>query len=54
MQTSFEAVVKELRLSPNNYEGSLPLREWVRKNKDQRYVPPELLKAWGFVVSGDL
>jgi hypothetical protein len=30
--TSFEEVVKKLRLSPADYEGSLQLKEWVRKN----------------------
>jgi hypothetical protein len=30
--TSFEDVVKKLRLSPADYEGSVTLKEWVRKN----------------------
>jgi hypothetical protein len=52
--TSFEEVVKKLRLSPADYEGSLTLKEWVRKNKDQKYIPDDLLKHWGFEVKGDL
>jgi hypothetical protein len=52
--TSFEEVVKKLRLSPADYEGSLTLKEWVRKNKDQKYIPDDLLKLWGFEVKGDL
>jgi len=59
--TSFEDVVKKLRLSPADYEGSLQLyegslqlKEWVRKNKDQKYIPDDLLKLWGFEVKGDL
>jgi hypothetical protein len=52
--TSFEDVVKKLRLSPADYEGSLQLKEWVRKNKDQKYIPNDLLKLWGFEVKGDL
>jgi len=44
----FEQVVRELKLKPAEYEKSTELREWVRKNKDQRYVPPDLLRAWGF------
>ena len=52
--TSFEEVVRKLRLSPVDYEGSLPLKEWARKNKDQKYIPDDLLKLWGFEVKGDL
>jgi len=52
--TSFEEVVKKLRLSPTEYEGSARLKEWVRKNKDQKYIPDELLKLWGLEVKGDL
>jgi len=52
--TSFEHVVRKLRLSPADYESSLTLKEWVRKNKDQKYIPDDLLKLWGFEVKGDL
>jgi len=47
--TSFENVVRELGLSPDQYRDSLPLRQWVQVNKDQKYVPTDLLKAWGFL-----
>jgi len=47
--TSFEHVVRELGLSPDQYRDSLPLRQWVQVNKDQKYVPTDLLKAWGFL-----
>jgi len=50
----FEEVVRKPRLSPADYEGSLTLKEWVRKNKDQKYIPDDLLKRWGFEVKGDL
>jgi hypothetical protein len=46
--------VKQLRLSPAEYEGSARLKEWVRKNKDQKYIPDDLLKLCGFEVKGDL
>ena len=52
--SSFEAVVKRLDLSPEQYVDSSALREWVRKNKDQKYIPDDLLKLWGFEVKGDL
>ena len=52
--TSFEEVVRKLRLSPEDYAGSLTLKEWVRKNKDQKYIPDDLLKLWAFEVKGDL
>jgi hypothetical protein len=44
--SSFEEVVKTLGLSPNEYEQSAQLKDWVQKNKDQKYVPPDLLQAW--------
>jgi hypothetical protein len=48
--SSFEEVVRKLRLSPAEYEGSIQLKAWVQKNKDQRYVPSSLLQAWGVEV----
>jgi hypothetical protein len=51
---SFEEMVKKLRLSPTEYEGSIHLKEWARKNKDQKYVPSNLLQAWGLDVKADL
>lgn len=50
---SFEEVVKKLRLSPSDYEGSTHLKEWARKNKDQKYVASHLLQAWGLDVKAD-
>jgi hypothetical protein len=51
--SSFEEVVKTLRLSPSEYEGSTHLQDWARKNKDQKYVPSNLLQAWGLDVKAD-
>lgn len=51
--SSFEGIVKKLRLSPAEYEGSIHLKEWARKNKDQKYVPSNLLEAWGLEVKAD-
>ena len=48
MATSFEQVVKDLGLSPEQYESSARLKDWVRRNMDEKYVPSDLLKAWGF------
>jgi hypothetical protein len=50
---SFEQVVTALRISPEEYLGSPKLRDWVRRNKDQRYVPMELLEAFGFQVNSE-
>ena len=47
MATSFESVVKRLGLSPEEYESSAPLKDWVLRNMDEKYVPSDLLKAWG-------
>jgi hypothetical protein len=52
--SSFEQVVRKLRLSPDQYLDSFQLKEWVRKNKDQKYVPLDLLKAWNFEGTSDL
>lgn len=51
LESSFERVVISLKLSPEQYVGSPELREWVLQNKDHKYVPPELLKAFGFHVN---
>jgi hypothetical protein len=48
--TSFEELVKKLQLTPAEYESSAQLKDWVRKNKDQKYVPSDLLRAWDFEV----
>jgi hypothetical protein len=50
-ESSFERVVDTLKLSPEQYQSSAELREWVLRNKDHKYVPPELLKAFGFQVN---
>jgi hypothetical protein len=50
-ESSFERVVDSLKLSPEQYQSSTELREWVLRNKDHKYVPPELLKAFGFQVN---
>ncbi len=49
--SSFEKVVDSLRLSPDQYQSSAELRDWVLRNKDEKYVPPDLLKAFGFRVN---
>ena len=49
-ESTFEHLAARLGLTPEEYEGSPALREWARRNKNERYVPPELLRAWGFTV----
>jgi hypothetical protein len=44
---SFDHVVAILGIGPDQYRDCLELKEWVQKNKDQKYVPTELLKYWG-------
>jgi hypothetical protein len=46
--SSFEMMVKMMGLSPAQYESSLELREWARVHREKKYVPPDLLMAWGF------
>lgn len=50
-ESSFDKVVDSLKLSPDQYQSSMELREWVLRNKDHKYVPPDLLKAFGFQVN---
>lgn len=52
--STFEHLVRRLGLSPAQYASSAELKEWVRKNKDERYVPPQLLDLWGFEVNIDM
>jgi hypothetical protein len=46
--SSFDQVVETLNLSPQQYQGSPELKEWVRRNRNQRYVPTEVLSVFGF------
>lgn len=46
--SAFELETKKLGLSPGDFASSALLKEWARKNKDQKFVPSDLLQAWGF------
>ena len=46
--SSFEEAVKELKLRPEQYVHSQSLREWALRNKDSKFIPESLLRAWGF------
>ena len=46
--SSFESIVKALSLTPQQYQDSISLKEWVVKNKHNKYVPQDLLQAWKF------
>ena len=52
--SSFEQIVRKLQLSPDQYQSSVQLKEWARKNKDHKYVPSDLLKAWDFEAASDV
>jgi hypothetical protein len=52
--SSFEIVVRSLGLVPNQYQGSALLRDWVEKNKHNKYVPPDLLTAWGMNSASEI
>ena len=51
--TYFEETVKKLRLHHADYLRSQALKDWVRKNKDRKYVPLDLLKAWNLEAEGE-
>jgi hypothetical protein len=48
--SSFEELVIQLQLAPAQFLTSRELHEWVKNNKDTKYVPSDLLKAWGFSI----
>lgn len=48
--TEFERVAAEIGVSEQYYEFSDPLRLWVRRHKNSRYVPEWLLDKWGMEV----
>jgi hypothetical protein len=52
--SSFERAVKHLKLRPEDYATSSRLKEWVRENKNHKYVPSELLAVWGFKVESEI
>jgi hypothetical protein len=52
--SAFERVARRLRLTPSQYATSAELKAWVRKHKDEKYVPPYLLVLWGFDVDDKL
>src|ERR1700752_796273 len=52
--TSFEQIVKEFKLTPDQYIRSTRLREGARRNKNSKYIPEALLEAWGFEIESTL
>ncbi len=46
---TFESVAQALGLAPKDYGSSIPLKEWANRNKDHKYVPVDLLDAWGLL-----
>jgi hypothetical protein len=53
-ESTFELIVRRLRLTPSQYANSAELKKWVRRNKDHKYVPSQLLEAWHFHVDDEL
>jgi len=51
MPTSFEEMVRRLKLSEKDYRSSIPLKEWAQKYRDSKYVPQDLLEEWGILVN---
>jgi len=43
----FQQVAREFNLQPDEYASSTQLREWASRNKDSKFIPETLLKAWG-------
>jgi hypothetical protein len=45
--TSFDRAVERFNLAPDQYVNSPLLREWACRNKNSKYIPEALIKAWG-------
>jgi hypothetical protein len=52
--SEFERVAARLSLDPDEYADSQELRQRAEKNKDARFVPERLLKAWGLSLRGSI
>ena len=52
--TSFDEVTQALGLQPADFAASNALKEWAKRNKDHKYVPSDLLEAWGLQVKTGL
>lgn len=48
--SEFERVTRAFNLRPEEYIHSTRLREWASRNKDSKYIPEALLKAWGLEI----
>lgn len=48
--SSFEEMARRLNLSEKEYRASTALKQWALKDKDSKYVPQDLLEAWGFAT----
>ena len=50
VQCKFDAEVERLGLTEDQFRQSEELKEWVKNNAQERYVPEYLLDFWGVVV----
>jgi hypothetical protein len=48
--TEFEKRVGEYKLTPDQYLQSFQLSEWARRNRNSKFIPEDLLKAWGLEI----
>ena len=47
IMTAFEQTARDFNLQPEQYLRSEALRQWALRNRDSKYIPELLLKAWG-------
>ena len=52
--TEFQRVASDFNLQPDEYINSTQLREWASRNKNSKFIPETLLKAWGLEVKSTL
>ena len=47
-RSEFEEFLRELHLSIEEAKNNPVVRDWVRNNKDRRFIPLEILKVYGY------
>jgi hypothetical protein len=52
--SEFQHVARGFNLQPNEYVDSTELRAWASRNKDSKFIPEVLLKAWGLEAESKL
>ena len=50
VECEFDQLVREYGLEPEKILRSHRMRAWAERNANHKYIPEELLDAWGIIV----